>query len=265
MAVFTHIEDIGQGRPLLFLHGWSANGVFFVKQEDLADQGFRVIAPDLPGHGYDAEPDPRLSIADLSAALAAYLAETRLDDVLLVGWSMGATVAFDHIARRGTAGLAGLVVVDMTAKVANDATWSLGLANGQTLPDMLAAADRMASAWPRYAPKITKAMFSASLDPAAEIYRRTAVDVETSDGPTMASVWRSLVAADHRETVKRLDLPVLAIAGAESQLYAPEVARWIAANAPQGRSISLAGAGHTPHLEQPGAFNAAIAAFAGHL
>lgn len=262
MAVFTHIDDVGQGRPLVFLHGWSANGAFFVEQESLAARGFRTIAPDLPGHGSKARPDPRLSIADLSAALAAYLDETRLHDVVLVGWSMGATVAFDHIARRGTAGLAGLVVVDMTAKVANDATWPLGLANGQTLAEMLGAADRMADAWPRYAPKIARAMFSASLDPAGDIYRGTALVVETSDGPTMASLWRSLAAADHRETVRHLDLPLLAIAGADSQLYAPAVSRWIGANAPRGRAVSLAGAGHAPQLEQPEAFNAAITAFA---
>ncbi|QCI64213.1 alpha/beta fold hydrolase [Phreatobacter stygius] len=265
MAGFTHVDDAGGGRPLVFLHGWSVNSGFFAAQQDLVTRGFRVITPDLPGHGRDRRSDPRLSIEDLSAALAAYLAAARLDDAVLIGWSMGATVAFDHIARRGPAGLAGLVVVDMTAKVANDAGWSLGLSNGQTLADTDAAADRMAANWPRYAPKIAEAMFAAGVDLTGETYRKAALAVAANDGPTMASLWRSLVAADHRATVTGLGIPVLAVAGAESRLYAPEVARWIAASAPCCQAISLAGAGHTPHLEQPQAFNAAIAAFADHL
>uniref|UniRef100_UPI0013CFD02A alpha/beta fold hydrolase n=1 Tax=Acinetobacter baumannii TaxID=470 RepID=UPI0013CFD02A len=57
MAVFTDIHEAGHGRPLVFLHGWSANGAFFVEQEGLAARGFRTIAPDLPGHGSKAEPD----------------------------------------------------------------------------------------------------------------------------------------------------------------------------------------------------------------
>jgi pimeloyl-[acyl-carrier protein] methyl ester esterase len=265
VATYRDLVDIGSGRPLVFLHGWSVDRSFFSGQHSLARQGFRVIAPDQPGHGANPAVGEALSIAGLADALQAYLSAAALDDAILVGWSMGATVALDHIARHGSAGIAGLVIVDMTPKVPNEPGWRLGLANGHNLDETLIAAERMAGDWPRYAPRIAEALFAPGIDPAGEACRRAATVIARCDGTAMAGLWRSLVSADHRDTIAALDKPVLAIAGAESRLYRPEVSLWIAENARRGRATGIAGAGHAPHAEAPVAFNAALADFARQL
>jgi pimeloyl-ACP methyl ester carboxylesterase len=261
VAGFAHIVERGSGRPIVFLHGWSTNAGFFAPQAALAEAGLRVLAPDLPGHGHDRRDGAALAIADLAAPLAALLAQPELAGVVLVGWSMGATVALDHIARRGPERIAGLVMVDMTPKVANAADWQLGLRGGRSAAEMSRAATRMEANWPAYASRVTAALFAPGLAHDATLYRDAAAANAANDGVTMASLWRALVAADHRATLLALGIPVLAIAGAESQLYAREVAEWIAANAPRGRAAIIAGAGHAPQLEQPQAFNDAIAEF----
>lgn len=261
MQPFRHIVDVGAGRPLVFLHGWSTNADFFAAQHALAGSGLRVIAPDLPGHGRDRRAGARLAIADLSAALETWLARADLADAVLVGWSMGATVALEALARRGSAGIAGVVMVDMTPKVANAPDWRLGLRGGRSAAEMARAAARMEASWPAYAERVTAALFAPRLPHDSPLYRRAAAAIAANDGATMASLWRSLVAADHRATLVALGIPVLAIAGGESQLYAREVAAWIAASTPRGRSAIIDGAGHTPQLEAPEAFNQAIAAF----
>ena len=265
MAGLTLRTDLGAGRPLVLLHGWSVDAGLFAAQHDLAGAGFRVITADLPGHGRNPRRGATLTMADLADALAASLAEPALAGAVLVGWSMGATVALDHLARHGSRGIAGLVIVDMTAKVPNAADWRLGLANGQTLEETLAAADRMAARWPRYAPRIAEAMFAPGFDLGGATYRQAAATVAANYGPTMAGLWRSLVRADHRATLARLDIPVLAVTGAESRLYAPDVAHWIAGTTTRGRALTIAGAGHSPHIEAPAPFNAALADFAGGL
>ncbi|MBL8571480.1 MAG: alpha/beta fold hydrolase [Phreatobacter sp.] len=257
------LTDIGEGRPVVFLHGWSVDRSFFAGQHRLVDEGFRVIAPDQAGHR-DGEVAGVLSIADLSTDLAALLAG--LDrPALLVGWSMGATVALDHLARRGSTGIAGLVMVDMTPKVANDVGWRLGLSDGQSLDEAVAAAERMRAGWARYAPKIADALFAEGRTADAGLVAHARQVVAARDPAVMAHLWRSLVEADHRDTIRKLDIPVLALAGARSRLYRPEVAAWIAAQAPRGAAVSIADAGHTPHAEQPEAFNAALSAFAARL
>jgi pimeloyl-ACP methyl ester carboxylesterase len=121
---FKHLVDIGSGRPLVFLHGWSTNATFFAPQHALAAAaGLRVLVPDLPGHGHDQRAGARLAIDALAQPLDALLERDDLDGAVLVGWSMGATVALDLLARRGSLGVAGLVMVDMTPKVANATDW----------------------------------------------------------------------------------------------------------------------------------------------
>lgn len=257
------LTDIGEGRPVVFLHGWSVDRSFFAGQHRLADEGFRVIAPDQAGHRTGEAPAP-LAITDLSGDLGALLDETG-GRALVVGWSMGATVALDHLARRGSTGIAGLVMVDMTPKVANDAGWALGLADGQTLDQALAAAERMQDGWPRYAPKIADALFAAGREPDTALAAHARQVIAERDPAVMAHLWRSLVEADHRETIRALGIPVLAIAGGRSRLYRPDVSAWIAANARDGTAVTIADAGHMPHAEQPEAFNAALRAFAGRL
>jgi pimeloyl-ACP methyl ester carboxylesterase len=258
---FAHLSDTGSGRPVVLLHGWSTNAGFFAPQAALAGMGMRVLVPDLPGHGHDRRDGAKLAIADLAAPLAALLGRPELDGAVLVGWSMGATVALDHIARRGPARIAGLVMVDMTPKVANAADWRLGLRGGRGVAEMSRAATRMEANWPAYAERVAAALFSPRLPHDSSLTRDAAAAIAANDAATMASLWRALVAADHRATLLALDIPVLALAGAESQLYAREVADWIATHAPRGASAVIEGAGHAPQLEQPQAFNDAIADF----
>lgn len=255
------LTDIGTGRPLVFLHGWSVDRTFFAGQEVLAREGFRVLAPDQPGHGHRALGATPASMAGLADALGDLLAQTALDGAILVGWSMGATVALDHLARRGAHGIAGLVIVDMSPKVANAPDWPHGLAGGQDLGAALQAADRMEGNWPLYAPKIARAMFAAGEETSPRVAAATAA-IAAGDPAVMAALWRSLVRADHRDTVAKLPVPLLAVAGAESLLYRPAVAGWLAQTAPHGSSVTIAAAGHAPHLENPAAFNAAVAGFA---
>lgn len=258
-AGFAFVREAGRGRPIVLLHGWSAHSGFFRPQMALAADGFRVIAPDLPGHGRDRRPKARLTIANLADALATFLEARDLADVVLVGWSMGATVALDYLDRYGAARVAGLVTVDMTAKLANDSDWRLGLKSGLDARVGERAARLMEADWAAYAPRIAGALFAPGFAGAEAAWARA--EVAANDAGPLASLWRDLVASDQRDAAARLAVPVLALAGGDSQLYGTAAAQVIAAAAPMGACRVIAAAGHTPHLEQPAAFNAELRAF----
>jgi pimeloyl-[acyl-carrier protein] methyl ester esterase len=258
---FAHVTEAGKGPPLLLLHGWSAHSGFFLPQMELAQPDRRIIVPDLPGHGRDRRPHTNLSIADLTDALDKFLAARDLRDVALLGWSMGAMVAFDYLARRGAHRIASLIVVDMSARIINDEDWKLGLTSGLDARGAEIAADAMAQDWPRYARRIAPSLFAPELAPDHKLLAFAHANVANNDGDTLASLWRSLAQADHRETLASIAMPCLVIAGEQSRLYRPAVTQWLASHIPGSRHVTIPGAGHTPHMEQPAAFNAAIAAF----
>jgi pimeloyl-[acyl-carrier protein] methyl ester esterase len=258
------LTDLGAGRPLVLLHGWAVDRSFFSAQEPLA-ASHRIIAPDLAGHGDRPAGDAPPSMAALADDLHDMLGRLKLDGVVLVGWSMGATLALEFLSRGPAPGITGLVIVDMSPRVANDAEWRHGLAGGQTLEDARAAADRMEAHWADQAGRIARSMFAEGADEASPLVERATARIAGRDPRLMAAYWRSLVEADHRRTIAGLRVPVLALSGGRSRLYRSSVADWIGATAPRGEARVIPEAGHAPHLEQPQAFNEALTAFAAAL
>ena len=112
-------HDIGTGRPVVLLHGLfsdaSMNWIKFGHAERIAREGFRVIMPDLRGHGLSAKPHepehyPRGILARDLRELVSQLA---LGDFDLGGFSLGARTTLEGVGeglrpRRAVLGGAGL-------------------------------------------------------------------------------------------------------------------------------------------------------------
>jgi pimeloyl-ACP methyl ester carboxylesterase len=97
-------RSVGDGRPLVLLHGLTGSGALLVSDGPalaIAAHGFRVILPDLRGHGDSAHPHDLASyppdvLADDGLALIDHLG---LDDYDLGGYSMGGKLVLRLLAR----------------------------------------------------------------------------------------------------------------------------------------------------------------------
>lgn len=214
--------------------------------------GVECLAPDLPGHGSEGYAPTIAGGADLLADLLS------AGPAVALGWSMGALVVWEGLARHRSANLRGLITVDMSPRPLPD--WPLGL-SGQTPHEARARSAAFRADWPGAAQAMAAAMF-ATRDGAPTLSRaQAAARIAAHDPALMVPFWDQMLDTDHRSTVASLSMPCLAIHGAQSRVYPPACADWIAATAPRGRAVTLQGAGHAPILEQPGATAAAIRAF----
>ncbi|WP_029058428.1 alpha/beta fold hydrolase [Stappia stellulata] len=243
-------------RPLVLLHGWSCHGGFFRPQMEALGRKTRVIAPDLPGHGESAQTGD-LTIGAAADALEQLLAAEDLDDVVLVGWSMGALVAWSMIERHGTSRLAHLVVEDMSPKVLNDADWAHGTRSGLDAARSRDFARAVFSQWPRLVGATARRSFAP--DAPEQLVGFAEAEMRKANGPALAAMWGSLTAQDFRHLVGRIDIPVTLTPGGQSQLYAGDAAEWQLERLQQGRIVPVPRAGHAPHLEAPEAYNALLA------
>lgn len=253
------LRETGRGRPLVLLHGWTCHGGYFHPQfEGLADR-FHLMAPDLPGHG-TAMDAPELTIEAAADSVADLLTKRNLENVILVGWSMGAIVAWSLLQRFGQKRIAGLVTIDMTAKVLNDEDWSLGTTDGLTAERNARVVTSMPLEWPRFARHISRTIFAEG---APETERNDWVrrEIEKNDPVAMASMWQSLVSQDYRAFQKTMTLPTLLLHGAESQIYTKDVGVWQRDTLPNAELVLMEGTGHAPHMERPDLFNEALATF----
>jgi pimeloyl-ACP methyl ester carboxylesterase len=90
-GIFYRIE--GEGEPLLLLHGVMASGRMFDPLIDLLRDRFRMLVPDLRGHGKSSYLDGPYDVPALTSDLDVVMAEAQFDRSAVMGYSHGGAVA----------------------------------------------------------------------------------------------------------------------------------------------------------------------------
>src|SRR6186713_1847125 len=101
-----YYEDHGAGSPVVLIHGWPLSGASWEKQTvALLAAGHRVITYDRRGFGRSSRPSVGYDYDTFAADLDVVLRTLDLQNVDLVGFSMGTGEVTRYIARYGTARL----------------------------------------------------------------------------------------------------------------------------------------------------------------
>lgn len=85
--------DIGKGNPVLLIHGWSACKESFIPLIKLLKNKYRIIAPDLPGHGDSEELAAEHNLDNHILFLTKFLSGLNIRRTSIMGTSLGATIA----------------------------------------------------------------------------------------------------------------------------------------------------------------------------
>lgn len=251
-----HVESIGDGPPLVLLHGWAMHGgVWAALPESLAHR-FRVHVVDLPGHGRSAPIEPLTIDAIVSVLARRFEAE---DDALtLVGWSFGAMVAIawalatpDRIAR--------LVLLGATPRFVATNDWPHAM-DAQTLRRFH---DEL-----RVAYRLTLNRFLALQVHGSEHAHAVLAALRErlfSRGEPAPRVLESglelLASTDLRSRVPAVAAPTLIVAGDRDALTPIGASEWLAGAMPHARLARIEGAAHAPFLSHPREFREAIDGF----
>ncbi|MEH6306128.1 alpha/beta hydrolase [Olivibacter sp. CPCC 100613] len=95
-------EDIGEGPPLILIHGWPSNHLMWEPQVDFfVQQGFRCITYDRRGFGMSSHPLHGYDYDTLADDLNEIVIQLDLHQVILVGFSMGGGEVARYFTRYG--------------------------------------------------------------------------------------------------------------------------------------------------------------------
>jgi len=98
-----HYEDHGSGQPVVLIHGYPLNGNSWERQErDLLAHGYRVITYDRRGFGRSSQPTVGYDYDTFAADLDALIEHLDLNNVVLVGFSMGTGEVTRYLATYGS-------------------------------------------------------------------------------------------------------------------------------------------------------------------
>ena len=105
-------EDLGQGQPVVLIHGFPLSGQSWEKQTTaLIDAGYRVITYDRRGFGDSDKPSGGYNYDTFAADLNYLMTQLDLRDAVLVGFSMGTGEVTRYISKYGSERVAKAILI----------------------------------------------------------------------------------------------------------------------------------------------------------
>ena len=249
-------QSIGQGLPVVFLHGNSSGKEVFAPQfESPLAKRYRMVALDLPGHGSSSdalEPERTYSIPGYADATLETLEALDIKEAVLVGWSLGGHVALELSTR--FPGVLGVLLIG-TPPIAPQ----LKSLQQAFKPHPLAGLVGSAQLSDEQIAQFTQGALGVSSDAEAEAL------VRRSDGRARELMFMSLVQgafADERRVVETSSFPIAVVLGAEDPLVSSEYVEGVRfANLWSGSRHLIPRAGHAPFRNSPDIFNNLLSKF----
>ncbi|MFC9896736.1 alpha/beta fold hydrolase [Nocardia sp. NPDC127579] len=256
-TIVYQVTGTATARPLVLVHGWSANlRCWGDAAADLAER-FRVIAVDLRGHGYSGVPesgydDPKNWAADIAAVLAAEGIER---GAVLLGWSYGGIVISDYLTAYGVAAVAGVIFTGSMANIGRAPGAEVGTAMAAAIPGVFEdSAGRATRAFAAFG----NANTGPGADKGVDAQRLFGASLSTPPAVRKALFVRTV---DNTETLRALDIPVLVQHGTADPVVPIANGRYIAEQAPRARTSFWDDAQHGLFLEDRTRFVAEVTEF----
>jgi non-heme chloroperoxidase len=253
-----HVREWGnpQGRPLLFIHGWSQSDLCWLKQVggDLAGTS-RMVTFDLRGHGLSDKPSGPEYYADgqlWADDVAAVIDQAGLERPILVAWSYGGYIVTDYLRAYGDAHIGGINLVGAAVILKPPAFDHIGpglLENARNMcaPDLLAniAATR----------RFLRACTSRPLGD-DELATALAWNMVVPSAVRRALLSREL---DGSDILARASVPVLVTHGRDDVIVLPSMAEHTLTACPAATVSWYDGIGHMPFWEASDRFDRELA------
>ena len=250
-GVSIEYDDIGNGVPLLLIHGFPLDRTLWRAQIAGLSQLYRVIAPDLRGFGHSGDTDgAAVTLEQYAADLNSLLDSVNVKQAVLGGISMGGYNALAFYAQYA------------------DRVKGLILANTRAVPDSeegrqsrLANAQKVGEAGSGF---LVEAMAPQMLGPAAKPELKIAVRsmMARQRAPGIMSALRGMAIRPDRTPLLRFaTVPTLIVSGSHDALIPPGDSAAMHGLIPDSRLVIIPDAGHLSNLDKADAFNHVVREF----
>jgi len=211
----------GSGRPIVLIHGWSQCAEEFKHQIEPLSARYDVIAVDQRSHGESQKVSYGLKISRLSKDLYELLTELELNDVALLGHSMGSAVIWCYIDLFGTEHLSKIILVDQPPFPTSDPHWTQQeLEDSGAVTTAQKVFDTVAALRSKEAEQVTREVIDGYVTKqATSEMREWMVQCNLKMPRDFAgTLMYNLCHTDWRDFIPRISLPTLIISGRASAM-----------------------------------------------
>ena len=256
---YIEAPAVGSDRPrgtLLLLHAFPLNARMWEPQLAIAARGWRIVAPQLRGMDGGSTDLPATSMDDHAADVIDLLDALHIEEAVVAGLSMGGYVAFS-LFRHAANYVRALVLADTRAQADTP--------EGKDARHRMIALVREKGAAAVADEMIPKLLGEHSRLTRPELAEHVRALILSSSPEAIANAVMALMTRpDSTPLLSSIHCPTLIIVGEQDTLTPPSLSEEMYRAISVAEYVAVPNAGHLSNLEQPEAFNAALARFLEH-
>ena len=245
-GVELYYEERGSGPPLLLMLGTGACIDLWTPVIDRLARSYRVIAYDRRGFGRSST-EPRARIADHAVDASALLVSLEASPAAVVGWSAGGAIALD-LAATFPESVTELFLAEPAVHVATHPRLGTLMMQAQSWARRYLRRDTVAAAQTMYRWASSHTTGGNAYDRLPQEWRDQMTGHAAS---TVREMDQLILPYPSRAAIRSITCPVTVIEGDLSDPAFRAIDAFVLRLLPRARLISLAGAAHFLHIDQP--------------
>jgi pimeloyl-ACP methyl ester carboxylesterase len=259
--VKLHVTDVGEGKPVVLIHGWPLSDAMYEYQyADLIGKGFRVIGITLRGYGLSDKPYGAYNYDVFADDIKVVLDKLKIEDATLGGFSMGGATVIHYVARHNAAHVSKLVLFGAAAPVwTKRADFNYGLWTKDDVNGLIA---------------LNNTNRPQLLDNFGKIFPATETSVSPGIGQWLGTIQyqasayamgqslATLSDSDLRGDLKKITIPTAIFHGKLDKICSYDLAEQMHALIPNSVLIPFEKSGHALFVEETAKFNSELVKFA---
>lgn len=247
-----HLKISGEGKPLIFLHGWTSNHQEWFSFLPELQKNHTVYRWDARGHGghklLTNNPPTVIRMAqDLSNLLENY----ELNNVVVIGHSMGALTLWQYIRDFGTTRLGKICIIDQSPKLLTDESWNHGIYGNFETKQANQLISLLQEDFAEGVLRLTAYGLNKrardKFETGSSGWEKARQALRSQEAGPLIKCWQSLTEADYRDVLKKTNIPTMLVFGEESNFYHVETAHYVQKQIPNAILHIYEGTDHSPH------------------
>jgi pimeloyl-ACP methyl ester carboxylesterase len=257
--VELYYEVKGQGKPLLMIPGWTCTTQFFNKNSDVLAEKFQVILMDYRGHGESEKVMHSHRISRYAMDVKELLDHLDVNDVTILGWSMGVAILWSYLELFGKHRVSKLICVEQAPLQYTGPDWAWGQ-NGCYDVEMFIRTCCAIESDPRGAAE-GLAYGCLYHEPTPEVVKYIADEISKCPPYVRIEIMRDHTNLDWRDLLPELDIKTLVCVARNSAVFDWQGSAYVGETIPGAQTEFFEDSGHMLFWEEPEKFNAVITEF----
>lgn len=246
-------DDIGQGEPMLLIHGQPFDRTMWSDQVEMLSSQFRLIIPDLRGYGESGIPTEMVLLDELALDLNELLNELNIESAIVMGLSMGGQIAME-LFKLFPQQVRGLVLADTDSRAEDAVGYERRLKLSQQIRE-----DGLKKFTQE---RIHYFISNHTMQNLPEVVTRLRTMMASTSSLGSSLVQRGRAERkDLTPYLSGIEVPVLIVVGEEDEFTPVATAKFMHEKIRGAELAIIKKAGHIPNMEQPDAFNDVLKRF----